>query len=117
MTLFSLWSLHLGRPVTLKIADISPSCLSFDFQKLVECQPQPLPREKKVGTRIYEALLRLMDIMKQLCDQKSRQTNEAFFKMTSMDHALNNFYMTIPDDLRWPSPKQAVMPASYFLLQ
>jgi hypothetical protein len=108
--------LHLGRPVTLKTADISPSCLTFDFQRLVDCQPQPLPREKKIGTRIYEALLHLMDIMKHLCDQKPRQSSDAFFNMTKMDHSLHSFYMSIPDDLRWP-PMHTKMPGSYFLLQ
>lgn len=104
--------------MTLKIADISPGCLSFDFQKLISCQPQSIPREKKIGTRIYEVLLRLMDIMKQLCDSKPRQASEAYNKVTAMDRELNAFYTSaIPDDLKWPSPNQAVMPASYFLLQ
>ncbi|KAH7127602.1 fungal-specific transcription factor domain-containing protein [Dactylonectria macrodidyma] len=111
------WSMYLGRPTTLKRADIAPSCLSFDFDQLLSCRS--VAHEKKVGTRIYEALLRLMEVAIPLCDNRflpSSNPTEAYLKMAAMEQALKRWHSGLESDLRWPSEKQAVMPASYFLL-
>ncbi|KAH7131464.1 fungal-specific transcription factor domain-containing protein [Dactylonectria estremocensis] len=111
------WSLYLGRPITLKTADIAPSCLSFDFDRLLSCRS--VAHEKKVGTRIYEALLRLMEVAIPLCDNRflpSSNPTEAYLKVAAMEQALKRWHSGLESNLRWPSQKQVVMPASYFLL-
>lgn len=118
MALSRLWSLYLGRPTTLKTADISPSCLSFDFDRLLSCRS--IAHEKKVGTRVYESLLQLMELASPLCDNhlpSSSDTTESYFKMAATYQSLKRWYAALPSDLRWPPQTQEKLPASYFLIQ
>src|SRR5690349_2553822 len=106
--------MYLGRPTALKTSNIDPSCLSFDFNRLIACRL--IVHEKKVGTRIYEALLRLMELAAPLCDTKfpsPSNTTEAYLKIAALEQSLKRWYSGLGADLRWPSEWQAVMPPSY----
>ncbi|CAH0047587.1 unnamed protein product [Clonostachys solani] len=111
------WSLYLGRPTTLKLSDIAPVCLSRDFTKLIFCRPSG--HEKKLTTRIYEALLKLMGLISPLCDRcvvlKPSTTAETYFRMASLDEELNSWRSELLEDLRWP-PRTWDMPSSFYLL-
>lgn len=52
------WSLFLGRPLTIKTADLEINSLSTQFERLGTCKPAG--HEKSLNTRIYEALIDLM---------------------------------------------------------
>ena len=52
------WSLFLGRPLTIKTADLEISSLANQFERLGTCKPAGA--EKSLNTRIYEALIDLM---------------------------------------------------------
>lgn len=112
-----IWSLYMGRPVTLKINDVSADCLSFNFDKLLACKGPG--QEKKIGTRIYELLIRLVVLASPLGNLGEYDTStwESYLKMTAIGQDLKNCHATIPEDLRWPSKQPATMPPSYFLLQ
>lgn len=113
-----LWSLYLGRPTTLKTSDISPSCLSFDFSRMILCQPS-FP-EKKIITRIYEASLQMMELVSQLCDLRGPRppkSSETYFKLAAIDQQLRDWYTKLPPNLQWGVERQANMPPSYYLLQ
>jgi hypothetical protein len=52
------WSLFLGRPLTIKTADLEINSLANQFERLGTCKPAGA--EKSLNTRIYEALIDLM---------------------------------------------------------
>jgi hypothetical protein len=54
------WSLFLGRPLTIKTADLEIDSLSSQFERLGTCKPAG--PTKSLNTRIYEALIDLMEI-------------------------------------------------------
>jgi hypothetical protein len=85
---------------------------------MISCRPDE--HDKKIGTRIYESLLQLMELVGPLCDiriHRPSKSAEAYFKMAAMDQELNQWASKLPEELQWPSKHQATMPASYFLLQ
>jgi hypothetical protein len=113
-----LWSLYLGRPTTIKTSDIAPSCLSFDFGRLILCRPSW--QEKKSTTRIYEALLRMMEHVSQLCDLRGPRppkSTETYFKLAAIDQQLRDWYAALPRCLQWSLDICEGMPTPYFLLQ
>lgn len=118
MTTDRLWSLYLGRPTTIKTSDVSPSCLSFDFGRMILCRPSW--HEKKSVTRIYEALLRMMEHVSQLCDLRGPRppkSTETYFKLAAIDKQLRDWYTALPEHLKWSSESHATMPPPYHLLQ
>ena len=52
------WSLFLGRPLTIKTADLEINSLANQFERLGTCKPAGA--DKSLNTRIYEALIDLM---------------------------------------------------------
>jgi hypothetical protein len=112
------WSLYLGRPSSIKTADIAPSCLSQDFGPLISCGPSG--KEKRPATVVYEALLRLMDLVGPLCNfdtKRTANTTEEYFKIAAVDRELNNFYNSLPEELHCTPQNVQAMPWSLSLLQ
>ncbi|KAH6880094.1 hypothetical protein B0T10DRAFT_565866 [Thelonectria olida] len=112
------WSMYLGRPTTPNTSNIDPGCLFFDFSRLIACRP--IVHQKKVGTRIYEAPLRLMELVTPLCETRfpsPSNTTETHLKIAAMEQSLKRWYSGLEADLKWPSEWQTFMPSSYFLLQ
>jgi hypothetical protein len=113
-----LWSLYLGRPTTIKTSDVAPSCLSFDFSRMILCRRSW--QEKKSTTRIYEALLRMMEIVSQLCDLRGPRPSknaELYYKLAAIDQQLRDWRSSLPKHLKWSTELHTAMPAPYYLLQ
>ncbi|KAF2732338.1 hypothetical protein EJ04DRAFT_441202, partial [Polyplosphaeria fusca] len=114
------WALYLGRPTTLKAFDIAPACLNKDFDRLIESQTRTYAYEKTIETRVYEALLQLMDLLEPLCETKDLRKNlkpaDAYLKIATLDRALNNWYADLPERLRWTTENVANAPPSFYLL-
>ncbi|CAG9956337.1 unnamed protein product [Clonostachys rosea f. rosea IK726] len=112
-----LWSLYLGRPTTIKTSDVAPSCLSFDFSRMILCRRSW--QEKKSTTRIYEALLRMMEIVSQLCDLRGPRPSknaELYYKLAAIDQQLRDWRSSLPKHLKWSTELHTAMPAPYYLL-
>jgi hypothetical protein len=102
----------------LKSSDMAPSCLSKDFGRLISCRPSG--HEKSHETRVYEALLELMELVGPLCDLEVKRTSkvtDAYFKIAALDRELNNWYTELPEDLKWSANNVANGPAPLLLLQ
>ncbi|KAK0391456.1 hypothetical protein NLU13_0957 [Sarocladium strictum] len=117
LTADRLWSLYLGRPTTLKLADISPNCLSYVFDP--SDPSDPAVRQKPLVTRVYEALLQMMERVGQLCDLRGpRPTRSAdsCLQLAAIGQQLRDWYTELPRDLQWSDSPGPDMPLSYFLL-
>jgi hypothetical protein len=82
------WALYLGRPTMLKASDIAPTCLNKDFDRLIESQTRTYAYEKTIETKVYEALLTLMDLLEPLCEtrdlRKRVRDSDAYLKIATM---------------------------------
>ncbi|KAF2107078.1 fungal-specific transcription factor domain-containing protein [Lophiotrema nucula] len=114
------WALYLGRPTMLKASDIAPACLNKDFDRLIESQTRTYAYEKTIETKVYEALLQLMDLLEPLCEtrdlRKNLKPSDAYLKIATLDRKLNNWYADLPERLRWTPGNLARAPASFYLL-
>lgn len=117
----SWWALYLGRPTTLKPTDIAPACLNKDFDLLIESQKRTYAYEKTIETRIYEALLQLMDLLEPICEtrdlRKHLKPSDAYLKIATLDRKLNNWYTALPERLQWTDENVRTAPSSFYLLQ
>lgn len=85
---------------------------------MVLCKPSG--HEKLRETRVYEALLKLMEIVEPLCDfevKRLTRTGDAYFKIAALDRELNSWYSQLAEDLKWTAENISQGPASLFLLQ
>ncbi|KAF2265058.1 hypothetical protein CC78DRAFT_515860 [Lojkania enalia] len=114
------WALYLGRPTMLKASDIAPACLNKDFDRLIYSQSRTYVYGKTIETRIYEALLQLMDLLGPLCEtrnaSKSLKPTDAQLKIATLDQQLNIWHINLPETLRWSSENVLKAPASFYLL-
>lgn len=105
----------------IKPNDIAPACLNKDFDRLIESQARTYAYEKTIETRVYEALLQLMDLLEPLCEtrdlQKHLKPADAYFKIATLDRKLNNWYSDLPERLRWTDDNIRLAPATFYLLQ
>jgi hypothetical protein len=116
------WSLFLGRPTTMKSADLEIYSLSEQFERLGTCMPAG--PEKSLNTRIYEALLDLMEIAGKIVEntehrkQDTEQTPDqsAYFRMAALDREIHNWAARLPADLRYTEENRASAPFSFYLL-
>jgi hypothetical protein len=116
----SYWALYLGRPTMLKSSDMAPACLTKDFDRLIQSQTRTYAYEKTIETRVYEAVLQLMDLLEPLCETrdlaKNLKPSDAYLKIATMDRRLNNWYNELPERLRWTDDNIRSAPASFYLL-
>ncbi|KAH7115887.1 fungal-specific transcription factor domain-containing protein [Dendryphion nanum] len=114
------WAVYLGRPTMLKPNDIAPACLNKDFDRLIQSQMRTYAYEKTIETRVYEALLQLMDLLEPLCETRDLRKNlkpaDAYFKIATLDRRLNNWYSDLPERLRWTDDNIKIAPATFYLL-
>lgn len=114
------WALYLGRPTMLKASDMAPACLTKDFDRLIESQTRTYAYEKTIETRVYEAVLQLMDLLEPLCEtrdlRKNLKPSDAYLKIATLDRILNNWYADLPERLRWTEDNIRTAPASFYLL-
>ena len=88
--IYSYWALYLGRPTTLKPTDISPACLHKDFDALIKSQTRTYAYEKTIETRVYEALLQLMDLLVPLCETRDLQHRNHLCLICTTWHITNH---------------------------
>lgn len=84
---------------------------------MILCRPS---WHKKSVTKIYEALLKMMEIVGQLCDLRGPRppkSTETYFKLGAIDQQLRDWYTSLPNHLQWSSETHATMPPPYYLLQ
>ncbi|KAK3710795.1 hypothetical protein LTR37_010019 [Vermiconidia calcicola] len=117
------WSLFLGRPLTMKSADLEIYTLSEQFEKLGTCMPAG--PAKSINTRIYEALLDLMEIAGKIVENtEHRKTHNsvqtpdqsAYFRMAALDREIHNWAAKLPAELRYTEQNRASAPYSFYLL-
>ncbi|UJO20377.1 Nitrogen assimilation transcription factor nirA [Fulvia fulva] len=117
------WSLFLGRPLTMKSSDLEVYSLTDQFERLGTCMPAGA--EKSLHTRIYEALIDLMEIAGKIVEhaelrtqhsQTSGPDQQAYFKMAALDRELHNWVSRLPSDLRYTDDNRANAPLSFYLL-
>ena len=117
------WSLFLGRPTTMKSADLEIYSLSEQFERLGTCMPAG--PEKSMNTRIYEALLDLMEIAGKIVEntEHRKQHNfeqtpdqSAYFRMAALDRELHNWMAKLPNDLRYTEENRTLAPFSFYLM-
>lgn len=105
----------------LKSSDIAPACLHKDFDRLIESQTRTYAYEKTIETKVYEALLQLMDLLEPLCEtrdlRKYLKPSDAYLKIATLDQKLNNWYADLPERLRWTEDNVRTAPTSFYLLQ
>jgi hypothetical protein len=114
------WALYLGRPTMLKSSDMASACLTKDFDRLIESQTRTYVYEKTIETRVYEAVLQLMDLLDPLCEtrdlRKNLEPSDAYLKIVTMDRRLNDWYNQLPERLRWTDDNTRTAPANFYLL-
>ncbi|KAF2755407.1 hypothetical protein EJ05DRAFT_100313 [Pseudovirgaria hyperparasitica] len=115
------WAMFLGRPTSMKSADLEIYYLAKQFERLGTCKPAG--PGKSLETLIYEALLDLMELAGRISDRshlhKESQTSldrDAYSKMVKLDHELNKWYTRLPEPLKWNAENVARAPFSFFLL-
>lgn len=104
----------------LKSSDMAPACLTKDFDRLIESQTRTYAYEKTIETRVYEAVLQLMDLLEPLCEtrdlRKNLRPSDAYLKIVTMDQRLNNWYNQLPERLQWTEDNANTAPANFYLL-
>ncbi|KAF2465280.1 uncharacterized protein BDR25DRAFT_239858 [Lindgomyces ingoldianus] len=116
------WALFLGRPTSMKSADLEIYSLSKQFERLGTCRPAGL--EKSMETQIYEALLDLMELAGKITenmDPRSQSPDSAinrnqYLRMAALDREFSHWYARLPEPLRWTPANIAAAPFSFFLL-
>ncbi|CAK4031915.1 Nitrogen assimilation transcription factor nirA [Lecanosticta acicola] len=117
------WSLFLGRPLTMKSVDLEIYSLSDQFERLGTCMPAGAAAS--LNTRIYEALLELMEIAGKIVehaefrkqhDIANGPDQQAYFKMAALDRELHTWISRLPLDLRYTERNKESAPLSFFLL-
>lgn len=117
------WSLFLGRPLTMKSVDLEVYSLADQFERLGTCMPAGPSRS--INTRIYEALIDLMEVAGHIVEQSEfRQTNTsdstpdqaAYFRMAALDKDLHTWAARLPADLQYTEHNRKNAPFSFYLV-
>jgi Fungal specific transcription factor domain len=111
------WALFLGRPTSLKSADLAIYNLSAKFERLGAFDPTT----KTLETQIYEALIDLMELAGKITDMRdSKSTTDtdhsAYLRMAALDRELGAWYSKLPKPLQWIPENINTAPFSFFLL-
>lgn len=114
------WALFLGRPTSIKSADIEIYTLARQFERLGTCRPAGT--ERNTETLIYEALIDLMELAGRITEnmdpksQESVDTRSQYRRMATLDRQFSTWYSKLPEQLRWTPQNVATAPFSFFLL-
>ncbi|KAF1955049.1 hypothetical protein CC80DRAFT_475133 [Byssothecium circinans] len=116
------WALFLGRPTSMKSADLEIYNLSKQFERLGTCRPAG--PSKSLETQIYEALLDLMELAGKLTenmDPRSQSPDsvidrDQYLRMAALDREFSTWYARLPEQLKWTSANIVAAPFSFFLL-
>ncbi|KAK6438552.1 hypothetical protein LTR95_005246 [Oleoguttula sp. CCFEE 5521] len=117
------WSLFLGRPTAIKSDDVEIYSLAAQFEKLGTCRPAGVG--KTTNTRIYEALLDLMEIASSIVEHPNHRKQgedvrtpdqSAYLRMAAVDRELHAWAQRLPADLRYTEENRVSAPYSFYLL-
>lgn len=117
------WSLFLGRPLTMKPGDLEVYSLTDQFERLGTCMPAG--SAKSLNTKVYGALIELMEIAGKIVEQAEFRKNtdgshrpdqSAYFKMAALDREMHNWASRLPADLRYTERNRQNAPLSFYLL-
>jgi hypothetical protein len=113
------WALFLGRPTSLKSADLAIYNLSAQFERLGAVEPGGPP--KTLETQIYEALIDLMELAGKITDVRDSKSStdtdhSAYLRMAALDRELGAWYSKLAKPLQWTPENINTAPFSFFLL-
>ncbi|USP76255.1 hypothetical protein yc1106_03529 [Curvularia clavata] len=121
------WALFLGRPTSMKSADLEIYHLTKQFERLGTCRPAG--PEKSMETMIYEALLDLMELAGKITENMDPHSSQAvssdvhsavdrnqYMRMAALDREFSRWYTKLPEQLQWTPNNIATAPFSFFLL-
>ena len=113
------WALFLGRPTSLKSADLAIYNLSAQFERLGDFDPAGAA--KKLETQIYEALIDLMELAGKITDIRDPKSSteadhSAYLRMAALDRELSSWYSKLAKPLQWTPENISMAPFSFFLL-
>ncbi|GIZ37302.1 hypothetical protein CKM354_000075200 [Cercospora kikuchii] len=117
------WSLFLGRPLTMKSSDLEVYSLTNQFERLGTCMPAGAGQS--MHTKIYEALIELMEIAGKIVEEAEFRTNHdtdhtpdqsAYFKMAALDREIRNWATRLSPELRYTEDNKRNAPLSFYLL-
>ncbi|CAI6334841.1 unnamed protein product [Periconia digitata] len=116
------WALFLGRPTSMKSADLEIYHLSKKFERLGTCKPAG--PEKSLETTIYEALLDLMELAGKITENMDPRSQspesvvdrDQYLRMAALDREFSTWYARLPEPLKWTPTNIANGPFSFFLL-
>jgi hypothetical protein len=129
LTKLRYWALFLGRPTSMKSADLEIYHLTSQFARLGTCRPAG--PSKSTETLIYEALLDLMELAGKITEnmdphrsnqmqtsdsQTSAVDRNQYLRMAALDREFSSWYSRLPEQLRWTPNNIATAPFSFFLL-
>lgn len=121
------WALFLGRPTSMKSADLEIYNLTNKFERLGTCRPAG--PEKSMETMIYEALLDLMELAGKITENMDPHRSQTaisdshtaidrnqYIRMAALDREFSSWYARLPEQLLWTPNNIATAPFSFFLL-
>ncbi|KAK7534550.1 fungal-specific transcription factor domain-containing protein [Phyllosticta citricarpa] len=114
------WSMFLGRPTSIKTADLEVYTLAKRFERLGTCMPNG--SEPSLETKTYEALLELMEIGNRASDivQKHPSPNPAdrdlYRQLAALDKELTLWYARLPPELKWEQENITNGHRAFFIL-
>lgn len=113
------WALFLGRPTSLKSADLAIYNLSAQFQRLGAVDP--VGPAKTLETQIYDALIDLMELAGKITDMRDSKSStdtdhSAYLRMAALDRELGAWYSKLAKPLQWIPENINTAPFSFFLL-
>lgn len=113
------WALFLGRPTSLKSADLALYNLSTQFERLGSLDSASAA--KSLETQIYEALIDLMELAGRITDIRDAKSSSdtdhsAYIRMATIKHELDAWYSKLPKALQWTPETISTAPFSFFLL-
>ncbi|PVH95805.1 hypothetical protein DM02DRAFT_689316 [Periconia macrospinosa] len=116
------WALFLGRPTSMKSTDLEIYHLAKQFERLGTCRPAG--PEKSLETKIYEALLDLMELAGKITDSMDPRSQspdsvvdrDKYLRMAALDREFSTWYARLPEALKWTPANIATAPFSFFLL-
>jgi hypothetical protein len=116
------WAIFLGRPTSMKSSDLEIDHLSKQFERLGACRPAG--QDKSMETRIYEALIDLMELSGKIIentDSHSKNIGSSIDllqrkRMATLNREFSIWYERLPGELKWTPDNIVTAPFSFFLL-
>jgi hypothetical protein len=116
------WALFLGRPTNMKSSDLEVYHLSKQFERLGTFLPAG--QERALETRIYEALLDLMELAGRITENMEGRSmsdsqaidHDGYLRMAALDREFGRWYDRLPVSLKWTPENIKTAPLSFFLL-